>query len=225
MGKFMTRNRGDEIREALENEIVTGEIIPGMRLDEVKLAQRFEVSRTPIREVLNRLSSSGLVELRPRRGAFVARLSLAKLVEMFETMAEMEAICGRLAARRMTEEERQNLIRTHEACHRAATSDGPDVYYAENAKFHEVIYDGCHNRFLSDEVRRIRRRLHAYRRLQLRVHNRMQSSYDEHAEIVDSILAGDDLRAENALRDHLMIQGERFHQLVTGLESLKAEAV
>ncbi len=220
----MLKRRGDDIREILENEIVTGEITPGARLDEVKLAERFGVSRTPIREVLNQLSTSGLVELRPRRGAFVAHLSLEKLVEMFETMAEMEAVCGRLAARRMTDEERDHLRRVHESCGRAARSGDPDAYYAENAEFHEVIYEGCHNRFLTDEVRRLRRRLQAYRRLQLRVRDRIKTSYAEHTEIVDGILSGDDRRTEEALRKHIMVQGERFTELIAGLESIRSKS-
>ncbi len=220
----MLKRRGDDVREILENEIVTGEITPGARLDEVKLAERFGVSRTPIREVLNQLSTSGLVELRPRRGAFVAHLSLEKLVEMFETMAEMEAVCGRLAARRMTDEERDHLRRVHESCGRAARSGDPDAYYAENAEFHEVIYDGCHNRFLTDEVRRLRRRLQAYRRLQLRVRDRIKTSYAEHTEIVDGILSGDDRRTEEALRKHIMVQGERFTELIAGLEGLRSKS-
>lgn len=220
----MLKRRGDDIREILENEIVTGEITPGARLDEVKLAERFGVSRTPIREVLNQLSTSGLVELRPRRGAFVAHLSLEKLVEMFETMAEMEAVCGRLAARRMTDEERDHLRRVHESCGRAARSGDPDAYYAENAEFHEVIYEGCHNRFLTDEVRRLRRRLQAYRRLQLRVRDRIKTSYAEHTEIVDGILSGDDRRTEEALRKHIMVQGERFTELIAGLEGLRSKS-
>lgn len=220
----MLKRRGDDVREILENEIVTGEITPGARLDEVKLAERFGVSRTPIREVLNQLSTSGLVELRPRRGAFVAHLSLEKLVEMFETMAEMEAVCGRLAARRMTDEERDHLRRVHESCGRAARSGDPDAYYAENAEFHEVIYDGCHNRFLTDEVRRLRRRLQAYRRLQLRVRDRIKTSYAEHTEIVEGILSGDDRRTEEALRKHIMVQGERFTELIAGLEGLRSKS-
>lgn len=220
----MLKRRGDDVREILENEIVTGEITPGARLDEVKLAERFGVSRTPIREVLNQLSTSGLVELRPRRGAFVAHLSLEKLVEMFETMAEMEAVCGRLAARRMTDEERDHLRRVHESCGRAARSGDPDAYYAENAEFHEVIYEGCHNRFLTDEVRRLRRRLQAYRRLQLRVRDRIKTSYAEHTEIVDGILSGDDRRTEEALRKHIMVQGERFTELIAGLEGLRSKS-
>ena len=216
----MARRRTDEIREKLENQIVTGGFAPGTRLDEVKLAQRFGVSRTPVREVLNQLSTAGLVELRPKSGAFVASLSLEKLVQMFETMAEMEAVCGRLAARRMTSEECERLREVHESCGRAAQTGDPDLYYAENAKFHEAIYDGCHNRFLADEVRRIRRRLQAYRRLQLRVRNRVKDSYAEHGEIVAAILDGDDRRTEEALRTHLMVQGERFNQLAAGLETL-----
>ena len=220
----MARRRTDEIREVLENQIVAGDFVPGTRLDEVKLAQQFGVSRTPVREVLNQLSNAGLVELRPKRGAFVGSLSLQKLVEMFETMAELEAICGRLAARRMTNEEVERLQEIHESCGVAAESGDPDQYYAENAKFHEAIYNGCHNGFLTDEVRRIRRRLQAYRRLQLRVRNRIRDSYAEHSEIVASIVDGDDQRAAAALRKHLMVQGERFNQLVAGLEALKANA-
>ena len=220
----MARRRTDEVRERLENQILTGGFAPGARLDEGRLAQQFGVSRTPVREVLNQLSTAGLVELRPKRGAFVASLSLETLVEMFETMAELEAVCGRLAARRMTEEECARLQRVHESCGRAARTGDPDLYYAENALFHEAIYDGCHNRFLAGEVRRIRRRLQPYRRLQLRVRNRVRDSYAEHGEIVASLLAGDDRRAEEALRSHLMVQGERFNQLVAGLDALGAKA-
>ena len=205
----MVTRRTDEIRESLENQIVGGEFAPEERLDEVKLAQKFGVSRTPIREVLNQLSNAGLVELRPRRGAFVAAPSLGKLVEMFEAM---------------TEDEIARLKEAHKQCGQAAETGDPDLYYAENAKFHEVIYSGCHNSFLTEEVRRIRRRLRAYRRLQLRVRNRVPDSFAEHSEIVDSIVDGDGSRAEAALRNHIMVQGERFNQLVAGMEKLKTNS-
>ncbi len=90
--------------ETIEDEIVTRQLPPGTRLDEVELAQRFAVSRTPIREALIQLASAGLVELRPRRGAIVAQISPQRLMEMFDVMAELEALCGRLAARRITPE-------------------------------------------------------------------------------------------------------------------------
>ena len=80
-----------QLAKVLEDEIATGELSPGTRLEEVALADRFGVSRTPIREALHLLSASGLIDLRPRRGAVVACLSLERLLQMFEVMAEMEA--------------------------------------------------------------------------------------------------------------------------------------
>ena len=91
--------RAETLREALEQDIVTGKFRPGDRLDEQSLAARFEVSRTPIREALMQLASTGLVELQARRGAFVASLSFKDVVERFEVMAGLEGMCGALAAR------------------------------------------------------------------------------------------------------------------------------
>ena len=83
----------DDISERLEAEIVEGVLPPGTRLEEPALAERFGVSRTPVREALQRLSASGLVELKPRRGTQVLNPSIGRIVEMFEVMAELEAVC------------------------------------------------------------------------------------------------------------------------------------
>src|SRR5262245_12112967 len=98
----MSSRSAEEIRENIEQRIVEGEFEDGQRLDEVSLAKRFGVSRTPLREALRMLGGSGLVELIPRRGAFVRHPGIVELVEMFEVMAELEALCGRLAARRIS---------------------------------------------------------------------------------------------------------------------------
>jgi len=217
----MAERIADHLRKALEDEIVTGRLAPGTRLDEVSLATRFDVSRTPIREALHQLSTSGLIELRPRRGAIVTPVTTEDLVEMFETMAEMEAVCGRLAARRMTDDERRGLLDAHEACRLAAETEDIELYYERNVDFHRVIYTGSQNGFLANEVRQLRRRLQAYRRLQLRVRGRMSSSFAEHEAIVEAIMAGDEVRAEEALRAHIMIQGERFNDLLMSVNSLK----
>ena len=211
--------RADQLRQVLEEDIATGRLPPGSRLEEVVLAERFGVSRTPIREALQKLSASGLVELRPRRSAVVASLSLEKLLEMFEVMAETEAICGRLAARRMLPEERDALQAQHERCARAVRSGDADSYYAENAAFHGLIYAGTHNDFLAGEVRRLRRRLQPYRRLQLRVRGRLESSFQEHAAITEAIANG---RAEDAaelLRSHVSLQGDRFGDWLASLNA------
>ncbi len=91
-------SHAQRLRQTIEDEIVDGALRPGDRLDECQLAARFGVSRTPIREALLQLAVTGLIEVKPRRGAVVSIPEPARLIEMFETMAELEAACGRLAA-------------------------------------------------------------------------------------------------------------------------------
>ncbi len=201
-----------------------GELQPGQHLDETELATRFGVSRTPIRETLIQLESMGLVVIRPRRGAIVAELGPQQLVEMFEVMSELEATCGRLAARRMTPEEQQVLLAAHEACKAAVEAQEPDEYYYRNEAFHEAIYAGAHNSFLFEQTRGLYRRLRPYRRLQLRVRNRIGHSYSEHEGVVQAILTGDGDKAAELLRSHVMIQGQRFSDLMASLPQLTRSA-
>jgi DNA-binding GntR family transcriptional regulator len=220
----MTKSRKDLLAERLEDDIVAGRLVPGERLDEVSLATSFGVSRTPVREVLQKLASSGLVELRPRRGAIVARISIGRLVEMFEVMAELEGMCGRLAARRMTSGEHDALAAALAACRKTAHDGDADAYYYENKRFHHVIYDGSHNGFLAEQARALHRRLQPYRRLQLRVRTRLRTSLAEHERVVAALLAGDADTAEAALKAHVAIQGERFTDLLASLEAATSAA-
>ncbi len=103
----------EQLCEKIEEQIVTGALRPGARLDEQELAAEFGVSRTPIREALIQLASAGLVDTRPRRGAVVAEIEPHRLCEMFDVMAELEAMCARLAARRITEDEIASLRAAH----------------------------------------------------------------------------------------------------------------
>jgi DNA-binding GntR family transcriptional regulator len=208
------------LRETIEEMIAMGELQPGRHLDETELATRFGVSRTPIRETLIQLESMGLVVIRPRRGAIVAELGPQQLLEMFEVMSELEATCGRLAARRMTAQEQQVLLAAHEACKAAVEAQEPDEYYYRNEAFHEAIYAGSHNSFLFEQTRGLYRRLRPYRRLQLRVRNRIGHSYAEHEGVVQAILAGDGDKAAELLRSHVMIQGQRFSDLMASLPQL-----
>lgn len=218
------KNRSTELREDIEEMIAVGELTPGQHLDETELAARFDVSRTPIREALIQLASMGVVVIRPRRGAIVADLGPQQLVEMFEVMSELEATCGRLAARRMTVEEQQALQAAHQACKEALEAQEPDAYYYKNEAFHEAIYAGSHNQFLIEQARSLYRRLRPYRRLQLRVRNRLSNSYAEHDGVVQAILAGDGEKAAQLLREHVMIQGQRFSDLMASLPQLGKQA-
>jgi DNA-binding GntR family transcriptional regulator len=214
------RNRSAELREDIEEMIAMGQLLPGQHLDETELAERFGVSRTPIREAMQQLASMGVVVIRPRRGAIVADLGPQQLVEMFEVMSELEATCARLAARRMTPEEQVTLRAAHQACKDALDAQEPDEYYYKNEAFHEAIYAGSHNQFLIEQARSLYRRLRPYRRLQLRVRNRLAKSYAEHDGVVQAILEGDGEKAAHLLREHVMIQGQRFADLMASLPQL-----
>src|SRR5689334_4325984 len=106
--------RAEELRLQLADEIIRGVLPPGAPLDETDIARRFKVSRTPVREALRQLAASGLIETRAHRGAIVARPSTEQLIGMFEAMAELEALCAKIAAERMTSPERTALEAVHE---------------------------------------------------------------------------------------------------------------
>jgi DNA-binding GntR family transcriptional regulator len=209
----------DTLRDQLEQDIVTGALRPGARLDEQSLAARFGVSRTPIRETLMQLATAGLIILQPRRGAFVASLSLKEIIERFEVMAALEGACGTLAARRITDEERRELLETHEACAREAGGGSSDAYYYANEHFHHIIYAACHNAFLAEQACQLHDRLKPYRRLQLRARSRVASSLAEHQGVVEAILAGDGDRAERLLKGHVLIQGERLADFIANFDT------
>lgn len=213
-------NAAAKVREELENAIAWGEFAPGSRLDEMALALRFGVSRTPIREAFQQLGAAGLIEIRPRRGATVAVASPERLYEMFEVMAELEAMCARLAARRFTPEGLAMLKSAQVEC--ARNRDDPDAYYAANEAFHQTIYRLSGNGFLAGEAASLQKRLRPYRRLQLRVRNRLQTSFFEHEAIIAHVEAGDSEAAAQAMRDHVRVQGERFSDLVASLAQLNA---
>ncbi len=215
----------DVLREKIEEQIATGELPPGSTLDEAALVEAHGVSRTPVREALIQLAAEGLIEMRPRHGAVVTSIGPGRLIEMFEVMAELESMCGRLAARRMSVGEHKMLAKAHEDCEKARAAQDPDAYFYANEQFHAAIYAGSHNQFLSEQAQQLHRRLRPYRRLQLRVRDRMGSSYTEHAAIVQAITSGDSQAASVALHGHIVVQGERFGDLLASLEELTASAV
>jgi len=213
----------ERLRESIEEEIATGKLLPGSRLDEVELARRFGVSRTPIREALRLLLGEGLVETRPQRGAVVAQVTPQRLIEMFEVMAELEAMCARLAARRMSDAELAAVEAAHEACRGSAAARDADAYFYANERFHYAIYAASHNNFLFEQAAALQRKLRPYRRLQLRVRNRPQRSFEEHQAILDALREGDADKAQLSIRSHVVVQGERFADLVASLGQMTGQ--
>ncbi|MFJ6565220.1 GntR family transcriptional regulator [Streptomyces sp. NPDC091412] len=202
------------VRDALENAVVDGHYRPGERLDPARLEQEFGCSRTPIREALQALERSGLVQIRPKQGTYVTELSVSELAERFEVMAELEGMAARLSARRIDREALDDLERALQECESHAAAGDADRYYYANARFHGIVYDSCGNEYLRQQAHALKRALQPYRRLQLRVPDRMRRSLAEHREIADAITHGDAETAENAARDHVLVQVKEFSQLV-----------
>ncbi len=194
----------DRIRNALTDEIAAGRLAAGAALDEQQLADRFGASRTPVREALRQLAAGGLVELRARRGGVVARMTPERIMEMFETVAEIEAVCVRLATYRMTPLERSRLIELHELSEPIVEAGNFDAYDSFNRQFHETIYRATHNGFLAEQAIAIRNRLNAFRRTQLRQGERLSRSRDEHEAIMQAIAEGDGEMASRRMRAHML---------------------
>ena len=216
--KSLASRLSERLRETIEEEIATGKLAAGVHLDELELARRFGVSRTPIREMLILLQSEGLVENRLRKGSVVLPVSPVKLLEMFEVMAELQAMCARLAVRRSTPMDITALEVALEECRTAAASSNADAYFHANERFHFALCAASHNIFLAEQSTQLQRRLRPYHRLQLRVRHRLQRSFAEQQSILEALKQGDAESAVNHVRNHVGVQGERFADLVASLE-------
>lgn len=213
----MELKRADKIADALEEMVFTGHFQDGERLDETLLAKRFGVSRTPVREALQRLVSARLAEQRPRRGVFVRQPTSMTVVEMFETMAEIEGVCGRLAAQRASSKAVITLKAINDQCMQAIKDNDADAYSRHNETFHRMIYTLSGNSFLEGEAQRLYRRLKPFRRVQFQMHERMTQSLQEHKDLIAAFSSGDGNAAAEILRNHIGTQGERFYQQMSQL--------
>jgi DNA-binding GntR family transcriptional regulator len=197
------RTHSERLREQIAEEILSGGLNPGTQLDEVSLAERYGVSRTPVREALRQLSASGLVEHRPHRGAVVAEVTQKRLEEMFEVMAELESLCAGLAASTISPAERQRLTDLHAAAEQLVHSGDMLGYTQANDAFHDFIYQTSHNSFLAETVAIVRQRLSPFRHAQFRTLGRLAVSHTEHDRVVQAILRGDRDAAAREMRAHL----------------------
>ena len=191
-----------KLADQIEEIILSGELPAGAKLDEMVLAHRFDVSRTPIREALRRLASSGIVDIIPNRGAFVATLSNERLHDMFIAMGELEATAARLAAISMTPQERQALQRLHSRMGETVEPNDVRAFGEMNEAFHVLLYRGAHNQYLEELVSTLRKRLSLYRRTQFRTESRLRHSFSEHDSVVRAVLSGDHEKAHAAMLRH-----------------------
>ncbi len=205
----------ETILKTLTREIAEGDLAPGAKLDEQSLAARFGVSRTPVREAIRMLAANGLLDNRRRRGIYVTQISPEELAEMFEAMTEIEALCAMLAARRMSLFERMQLEEAHRQCRVARDANDPRAYIRCNQKFHEIIYQGTHNRYIAEMAHSFRFRTAPFRNARFADAESLAVSYEAHSEIVKTINSSQPNDAYAAMRAHSSQSGQSVLQ--TGL--------
>lgn len=209
------------VRGAIEHEIVTGELPPGAPLDEEAIARRFGVSRTPVREALLQLIESGLIRKLPRQPAVVAPLDVQQLIQSFEVMSEMEALCARLAARRISAEEKAELRAIQRSSDSALAEGDHDALGRLGNRFHFKIWQATHNEVLVEAVRKFAIRLNPYRMFQLRAEGRPSANNEDHQALLDSILAGQSDDAAALMKRHVAVQGDVLADYISFTQAYK----
>jgi DNA-binding GntR family transcriptional regulator len=189
----------------LRDLVLGGDYAPGTALSEVRLAELFDVSRTPVREALKQLQVEGLVEIRPKVGTFVRQITRREIVEMFEVKESLEGLAARLMARRGHIPELDLLWANLESSETATKQDDRAAYAALVHEFHQTIVRGSDNRKLAEHYTSLMNQL-AYHRMVLRSvqhPGRLGRSCAEHRRIVELITEKDGLGAELAMRNHV----------------------
>ncbi|GAA6192850.1 GntR family transcriptional regulator [Phaeobacter gallaeciensis] len=175
---------------------------PGDRLVESDLAERFGVSRTPIREALQRLETQSLLE-RDGRSLIVASLTHNQMSELYAVRRALEGLAARLAARHATEEEIKVLYDMVERDD--ALIDDPKALSRANRRFHEQIHLASHNRYLVQQLDLVHRTMALMATTSLAAEGRGEIAQSEHKGIVQAIEARDEEGAEAALQEHISI--------------------
>ena len=195
------------------NAIDTGRYRPGDRLVESELAERFGVSRTPVREALQRLETQAML-VRDGRSLIVATLDHNQLAELYTVRAELEALAARLAARHATPEE-VRVLGQMVAEDRRALGD-PEALARANRRFHHQIHLASHNRYLVQQLDLVHRSMALMARTSLAAEGRGETALAEHQAIVDAVASGDGPAADAAIRAHISKAWETRLRLEAG---------
>ena len=191
-----TKSLEEKVYLLLEEAIITGEYKRGDALTEMSLCKRLEVSRTPVRSALHRLSEEGLIEVTPNRGAVVVGVSDDDLVDTYKIRKRLEGLACAMAAERMTDEDKKRLEETVELSEFYLRKNDTDKLRELDTDFHIIIYKASGNRMLCKILSELHRNIKSYRKLSLTVPGRLEKSHDEHKEILKAILEGDSAKAD-----------------------------
>lgn len=194
------------LRQKIADLVLRGELKPGDRLDEYSLAERFGVSRTPVREALRQLGASGLIEMRPRRSAVVRSFDRNELSEAFEAMGEIEALCAARAAVRFNEAERLRLRALMATSEDIAARHDRSAALEMDFEFHGLLHDGARNWMLKTVAEETRLKITPYSAALFtmeRYDADLGLPHRQHAGIADAVIEGDAERAAALMQEHI----------------------
>lgn len=189
--------------EALREAIIQGRLKPGERLMEIQLAEELGVSRTPVREAIRKLELEGFVAMIPRKGAYVAGITVKDIVDVFEVRAALEALAAGLAAERITEEELEELERSVLMIAEATQTKNIDTIVERDTSFHELIYRASRNQRLIQIVTHLQEQIQRFRTVSLSQPGRTKVAVEEHKKIVEAISARNVELAQQLAREHI----------------------
>ncbi len=211
----------EEVASRLRHMVFERQLEPGQWVDELALANEWQISRTPLREALKVLACEGLVQLVPRQGCRVTEMSEDDADELFPVMALLEGRCAFEAVSKATPEGLATLRRLHETLETHAAARDVDGYYRANHEFHSTLQALADNRWLDRATNELRKFLRLLRGRQLNWPGRIEDSIHEHRVLITAIEQRDAARAERLMHDHLMAQMNalkalRAHEHSTG---------
>lgn len=189
--------------ESLREAIISAQLRPGERLMEIQLAEEMGVSRTPVREAIRKLELEGLVVMIPRKGAYVAGLSLKDIVDVFEIRGALEGLAAELAAERITDNELEELERYLVKISDEIEKGDLEKVVATDTDFHSILYQASRNQRLSQIISNLREQIQRFRTTSLSYPGRMKTALEEHRKIVEAISARDGVLACKLAQEHI----------------------
>ena len=209
----MKDSLAEQVFRALEQEILNGVRRPGDALTELGLCEKYQVSRTPVREAMRRLETAGLVTVQPNRSAVVAGVSVQDMLDIYEIRMRIEGLAARWSALRITENELQALEKILDLQEFYTAKGKPEELHRLDADFHRALYSDCGSPMLTDTLTALHHRLQRFRRTSLSNAERAARSLAEHRAIYEALAAHDGEAAENLTVQHICHARDRLAAL------------
>jgi DNA-binding GntR family transcriptional regulator len=199
---YLAQEAAKRIREMIRK----GALKKGDRILEAPMCQAMGVSRTPLREALRILSSEGLIELIPNRGAYVAQPSIKDIGEMFYVMSILEGTCARVCVEKMDDEGLRRLDDLYRKLEEHCQAEDREKYMAVNHSFHSLVQELAGNKVLSEVINALRQKILLYRYRQIYQPNRLKESMQEHRDLQQAFRERNPEGAERFMQEHLTRQ-------------------